>query len=114
MKKTLSVIFLSMFLGNVLPVTTDSHGAEADQGKTLYDSKCLICHGANGKGDGPAASAMNPPPRDFTGPQFWQETADQDIAYTIRNGLPPMPAFDLSDAEIKAIIDYMKNTFKSK
>ncbi len=72
----------------------------------------MICHGADGKGDGPAAAALNPSPRNFQEPQFWQENANQDIAETIRNGLSPMPAFDLPDAETKAIIDYMKHTFK--
>lgn len=112
MKRKLSVIFLAILVGNVLPMITNSYGGEVDQGKTLYDSKCVICHGADGKGDGPAAAALNPSPRDFQQPQFWQGDVDQNIAHTIRNGLSPMPAFDLSDAEIKAIIDYMKHTFK--
>ncbi|MCG6879023.1 MAG: cytochrome c [Deltaproteobacteria bacterium] len=117
MKRKVSIIilatFLAIFLGNILPMITNSYGGEVDQGKTLFDSKCVICHGANGKGDGPAAAALNPPPRDFSSSQFWQGNMDQEIADTIRNGLSPMPAFDLSDGEIKAIIDYMKHTFKS-
>ena len=116
MKRKVSIVFLTTFLailiGNILPVASNSYAEDVDQGKTLYDSNCMICHGASGKGDGPAAASLNPPPRDFQQPQFWQGNVDQHISYTIRNGLPPMPAFDLSDAEIKAIIDYMKNTFK--
>ena len=113
MKKEFIILF-AILLGNVLPVLSNCYGGEVDQGKTLFDSKCVICHGADGKGDGPAAAALNPPPRDFQRPQFWQGNVNQKIADTIRNGLSPMPAFDLSDAEIKAIIDYMSHTFKSK
>ena len=111
MKKLLSIILLALFLGTGLPMINNSYGGDADQGKSLYDSKCVLCHGADGKGDGPAAPAMNPPPRNFREPQFWQTRSDKDIAYTIRNGLAAMPAFDLPEPEIKAIVDYMKHTF---
>jgi mono/diheme cytochrome c family protein len=114
MKRKSFIIILAILLGNVLWLIPNSYGGEVERGKTLYDSKCMICHGANGKGDGPAAASLNPPPRNFQLPQFWQKNVDQKIADTIRNGLAPMPAFDLSDAEINAIIDYMKHTFKSK
>lgn len=31
---------------------------------TLFQDKCTPCHGDNGKGDGPAAVAYSPRPRD--------------------------------------------------
>jgi mono/diheme cytochrome c family protein len=31
-------------------------------GKALFQSYCLVCHGAEGKGDGPIASKIPPPP----------------------------------------------------
>ena len=112
MKRRLSIIAVVILLGNVFPVITNSFGGDVDQGKNLFDSKCMICHGVNGRGDGPAAAALNPHPKDFQQPQFWQGNVDKKIADTIRNGRSPMPAFDLSDAEIKAIIDYMTQSFK--
>ena len=41
------------------------------KGKTLFAVNCASCHGNNGKGDGPAAAALNPKPRDFTS-GFWK------------------------------------------
>ena len=35
-------------------------------GKTLFRQYCAACHGADGKGSGPAASAMKLPPTDLT------------------------------------------------
>ena len=32
----------------------------------MYNSYCAVCHGTNGKGDGPAASAMKVAPPDLT------------------------------------------------
>ena len=35
-------------------------------GPEIYRAYCSVCHGANGKGDGPAAAALKMPPADLT------------------------------------------------
>lgn len=35
-------------------------------GEAVWDAYCLACHGPEGKGDGPAAAALNPPPTDLS------------------------------------------------
>jgi len=37
----------------------------SNSGKDMFDSYCAVCHGKDGKGNGPAASAMKTPPTDL-------------------------------------------------
>jgi hypothetical protein len=45
---------------------------EAEQ---VWTTRCALCHGAAGKGDGPAAGPLNPKPRDMTD-KAWQSSVD--------------------------------------
>ena len=101
-----------MFFLIVLGMTGMAAGDDLATGKSLFEAKCQICHGANGRGDGPAAAALNPKPRDFTNPAFWQNNADEKIKHTVTTGKGVMPAFNLDGDEIKALADYMRHSFK--
>jgi high-affinity iron transporter len=112
MEKLFASLLIGMFVTLLLWPATGKSGNEYDRGKSLYEEKCLICHGTNGKGDGPAAAALSPPPKDFNRPEFWnQKGVDQIITKQVKNGKGAMPAFSLNDEEIKAIIDYMSHAF---
>ncbi|MBI4366027.1 MAG: c-type cytochrome [Deltaproteobacteria bacterium] len=66
------------------------------QGKTLYAQQCATCHGIAGAGDGPAAAALKPPPRDFTQEAGWKFGRSQSQLFkTLNEGSPgtPMPSF---------------------
>ncbi len=58
------------------------------RGKALYAQICATCHGAEGKGDGPAAKGLNPKPRNFTEPAGWKNGARlEDIYKTLDEGI---------------------------
>lgn len=43
---------------------------DAAAGKEKYKLFCETCHGPEGKGDGPGAAGLQPPPRDFSAGEF--------------------------------------------
>src|SRR5262249_4513171 len=48
------------------PPPPDTSTAGMELGAKVYAARCTLCHGPQGHGDGPAAAAMNPKPRDHT------------------------------------------------
>lgn len=65
------------------------------QGKELYLKHCAACHGAGGKGDGPAAAGMNPPPANFLDLDHSATYGPDEKYWIISNGSPEtgMPGF---------------------
>ena len=59
--------------------------------KKNVETNCVTCHGASGKGDGPAAAALPPPkPADWTSPKI-QAESDGELFWKISNGRGAMP-----------------------
>ena len=78
-----------------------------------YSQDCSACHGANGKGDGPASQMINPKPSDFA--VALKDKGDDWIAKVIREGgrgvgkSPVMPSYHmLSRRQVKALAAYVK------
>jgi mono/diheme cytochrome c family protein len=92
--------------------------AYAADGKPLYEKSCVGCHGASGKGDGPAGKALKPPPQDFAA--VLKGKSEADIAKVIKEGgkavgkSAMMPAYGskLSDDQIQAVTQYVKSLAK--
>jgi mono/diheme cytochrome c family protein len=86
----------------------------ADNAATLYSQRCASCHGEKGHGDGVAAKYLTPPPADFA--TSLKGKTDDWIAKAIKGGgpavgeSPTMPPYaDLSAAQIKGLVDYIKH-----
>lgn len=88
-----SLAMTALVAALALPLTAcrgSSSPAEAEiSGRVLYATNgCGACHGQEGKGDGPIAKTLKPPPRDFRdGAAFKNGVAPAAIAKTIAEGL---------------------------
>jgi mono/diheme cytochrome c family protein len=83
------------------PQSTQQQTAVAPSGaKELFEARCSPCHGMSGKGDGPAAAALNPKPRDYTNKSWQGSITDEELKKVIVGGgasvgkspaMPPNP-----------------------
>ena len=98
-------------------------GPAPERGKALFATHCVVCHGASGAGDGPAAYLLSPRARDFTRGSFKvRSTAtgslptDGDLFRTLTRGMPgtAMPQWEhLPEADRWALVDIVK-TFSTR
>ncbi len=81
--------------------------------KKLYVSMCAPCHGEKGKGDGPAAAALNPKPADHSSKSVQAET-DGSLFYKMTTGRGPMQSFrtKLTDAQRWSLVNYIRTLKK--
>lgn len=93
--------------------------ASVERGKVLYKEYCAQCHGFTGKGDGPAASGLEPKPAIHANIPF--EKLPMEYLYNVINhgGLgvgksPNMPYWGLTIGQqgVADVIAYLKVTFK--
>jgi mono/diheme cytochrome c family protein len=60
--------------------------AVLEKGRALYKANCAPCHGESGRGDGPGAGVMKPPPRDHTDRAYMSTLTDEELAKVIQMG----------------------------
>jgi mono/diheme cytochrome c family protein len=88
------------------------------EGRNLYMTHCVHCHGVSGDGDGPTARFLNPLPRDYRLGKFkFKSTlgplkpSRNDLMHIVEQGIPGtyMPSFVLLGEErLGLIIDYVR------
>ena len=89
-------------------------------GKVKYQQLCVSCHGATGKGDGPAAGALNPKPRNHTDTQYMKTLSDEYLAKITKEGgvavgkSPLMPPWGgvLSESDVRNVVAYIRSLAK--
>lgn len=98
---------------NPLPATQ----ASIQDGKELFTSYCMVCHGLDGQNTGvPFAKTMSPPVPSLATAEV-QSYTDGQLKWIIKYGIYPsgMPASDgeFGDRDMWAIVNYMRHLPKA-
>jgi mono/diheme cytochrome c family protein len=90
------------------------------RGAETYKANCVPCHGPGGRGDGPSAATLKPPPRDHTNPELMETLSDKRIAETVRmggiiSGYPNMPASPhLRGEELVGLVAFVRSLHREE
>ncbi|MFQ5898288.1 MAG: cytochrome c3 family protein [Candidatus Methylomirabilia bacterium] len=116
-RPVITAILIAIGLGTLLAgsISEPATEAELQGGREVYAKRCAACHGAEGKGDGPAGVALPIKPSDLTDGRVMNPLPDHFLATIIREGgeavglSPLMPAWKvLSPTETDNVIAYMR------
>src|ERR1700754_4688737 len=114
-----AILLLGVMLGGCSKAPEETSPAANEpgsgEGKTIFQTRCFVCHGREGQGDGPAATGLGATVRDLTSASWQQSVTDETIRLVIRNGaqaaggsaaMPPNP--DLSANQIQSLARYIR------
>lgn len=88
----------------------DTVPPEVAAGAAVYKSECVVCHGRQGKGDGPVAVSMKPPPANLTDTARMARLSDDSLVQIITHGRGGMPAFkdDLEPEQVRQVVAFIR------
>lgn len=90
---------------------------DPSRGRVIFGINCVVCHGDEGRGDGPTAASLDPQPRNFQDSRIMEKRTDQDLMAVIQKGGPAlgksilMPPWEgiLDEAEVRDVIAYIRS-----
>ena len=97
----------------LLVAVTGSTLLAAQDGPTLYKTKCAMCHGPDGKGETPMGKKLNV--RDLGSPEVQKQT-DAELTTIISKGKNKMPASEgkLTAEQIGQVLAHIRELGKKK
>jgi mono/diheme cytochrome c family protein len=93
-------------------IVLSSRVLKAQDTASLYKSKCVACHGADGKGESATGKAMKV--KDFSSQEV-QRMSDADLSTAISSGKAKMPPYKtLTADQVKDLVAYTRAFGKKK
>jgi mono/diheme cytochrome c family protein len=96
--------------------TTVGAADRSETGEKIFQSRCFVCHGRDGRGSGPASQGLAQKPQDLTDPSWQRSVTDDQIKTVIRAGgaiigksgaMPPNP--DLTNEDLNSLLEYVRH-----
>ena len=96
------------------PATAESRR----EARSIFEQRCVTCHGAKGEGDGPASAGLEPQPRNLSSASWQDEVSDEHIERIIVYGgaavgrspmMPGNPDLGSKKAVVAALREHIRN-----
>lgn len=118
----------TLFLALGTAVLADGKKAPAkkaaliQEGRAIFETNCASCHGPTGMGDGPAAVALDPKPRNLADAAYMKTRPEATLRKVITEGgqsvglSPVMVGWQgaLTPEQIDAVLAYVQSLGKAK
>jgi mono/diheme cytochrome c family protein len=108
--------FICYLLSAICYSTTVGAADNSAPGEKIFQSRCFVCHGRDGRGSGPASQSLAQKPQDLTDPSWQRGVTDDQIKTVIRAGgaiigksgaMPPNP--DLTNEDLNSLLEYVRH-----
>ncbi|HBK71531.1 MAG TPA: cytochrome c class I [Flavobacteriaceae bacterium] len=98
---------------NKNPISTSKRSESALRGARIFKTRCMVCHGKQGKGDGIGGKALTPKPQNLTLGMVQSQT-DGEIFWKITNGRNDMIKWGpiLSNEQRWDVVNYVRTLGK--
>ena len=86
-------------------------------GRAVYQTHCMVCHGPQGKGDGPAGASLIPKPRNLVAGGWGYGGTSAQLYATLKNGIrgTSMVSFaHLPKVDRWAMVHYIRSITKDR
>jgi uncharacterized membrane protein len=107
-------------LGAAAPVVTPPAAAAAfaspeDEARSVFSTRCAVCHGAGGAGDG---AKLAPPPRNLTDAAWQKTVTDEHLSKVLLEGgaavgksglMPPNPDLGSKPLVLQALVKHIRS-----
>jgi len=96
--------------GNVGVVPLDSRCCDPTVGGAIFKAQCVACHGPGGKGNGPAAAALNPRPANLADAARMEKLSDDSLLQIVTAGRLTMPGYGrtLTPEQVREVVAYVR------
>lgn len=125
MNKTLNLIIL--VFGMLLSFNVTADYSKSFEGYQVFNTYCFICHGEDGKGNGPLAKKIDTSPTDLTNDKIMEKLSDKQLKRIVEGSLPhgkagtkssktnmPRWGVAISHVQIRSLVSYIRYMHRSK